>query len=399
MNPTVLFVYPTSFYRKGKLHNFRNILKFFKPHFIEKGFKVAVVSLDNSETDISDNKKYLAEHPGFEDCDIILIKRKFANRFIVGRIAEFFYEMFILKRVIKEQQPALVYAYGHEATFLASFWKRRAAFSLGFDMRGDELAELKHKKAPFFKIFLVKRILKRVEKKSDVIFAVSDTYIKDGNQGKYIVRYNYYDEEIFHYDEAAARMEKERLGLKDRFVFVYSGTYRYYQMNKGTVKFFSDFNRHYPDSFFLVNAQNEPGKFEALFREYGVPQDAYCVRSLEQEKVSRCQIAADMAFLLREDLVLNHNSFPTKFSEYMASGVPVLMTPHIHTIAPMVEKNRLGEVIELKDDYTKDFDIIYTKYKNNYETKARCARFAQQNLCWQKQAEDIVNRLLDRLNI
>lgn len=397
MKRTVLFVYPASFYRKGKLHNFRNILTFFTPHFVRKGFRVLAVSFDNLEDDLSINKKYLSGTDDFDDCRIILVQRKFKPRSLVFKIPNSLYELFTLKKIIKKHRPALVYCYGHELAFLASILKKNFAFLLVTDMRGDQIAELKHKKVSGLKIFLTRSILNRVEKKSDRIFVVSDTYVKKGSQSKYIVRYNYYDERVFHYDEREAVDQKRRLGLADKFVFVYSGTYRYYQMNEETVKFFHDFNKLYPDSFFMVNVSNQPEKFEKLFRKFDVPRDAYEIRSLDQAEINRYQVAADMAFSLREDLPLNHHSFPTKFSEYMAGGVPVLMTPHIHSIAPMVKKHQLGEVIELKDDYSKDFEVIYTKYKNNYEAKKRCARFAQENLSWQKESKDIVDTLLNQL--
>ena len=84
------------------------------------------------------------------------------------------------------------------------------------------------------------------------------------------------------------------------------------------------------------------------------------------------QIIADLAYLIRDDLKLNHHAFPTKFAEYLASGVPVITTPYIHTIAPMVKNNDLGEVIEpfkLGKNYDEIIDFIYKKYKNNYNLK------------------------------
>jgi glycosyltransferase involved in cell wall biosynthesis len=94
---------------------------------------------------------------------------------------------------------------------------------------------------------------------------------------------------------------------------------------------------------------------------------------------------------LREDLPLNHHSFPTKFAEYLASGVPVLMTPFIYSIAPMVIENNLGEVIEIKNDYSAEIEQIYSKYKSNLPIKNHCSNFAQTELMWQNKAISIFN--------
>jgi hypothetical protein len=63
------------------------------------------------------------------------------------------------------------------------------------------------------------------------------------------------------------------------------------------------------------------------------------------------------------------------------------MTPYIHSISPMVISNNLGEVIDIKDDYSEDIELIYKKYKNNLSCKKHCCQFAQKELMWQNKAK------------
>jgi hypothetical protein len=65
------------------------------------------------------------------------------------------------------------------------------------------------------------------------------------------------------------------------------------------------------------------------------------------------------------------------------------MTPHIHTIAPLVIESKLGEVIQLKNDYSSEIEHICYSFKSNYEIKRRCSVYAQQHLMWQRKAKDI----------
>ena len=190
--------------------------------------------------------------------------------------------------------------------------------------------------------------------------------------------------------------KKKELRLEDIFVFVYTGNTHYYQYLEGTVKFYSQFLEKYNDSFFIIITEHDSSKFISLLDKYNIPAANYLLKSLPQNEISDLQQVADMAFLLREDLPLNHHSFPTKFAEYLASGVPVLMTPYIYSIAPMVKENELGEVIEIKNDYSEEIEKIYLKYKNNLSIKDHCSRFASEELMWQNKAKfifDIINKL------
>jgi glycosyltransferase involved in cell wall biosynthesis len=234
--------------------------------------------------------------------------------------------------------------------------------------------------------------------KVDLAFSVSDSY-QLNSKIKFIPKYNYYDGEIFRYDEEQMLEMKKELKLDDKFIFVYTGNTHYYQYLEGTIKFYHQFHNKYKDSFFIVITEHDCFKFKELFNKYSIPETDYLITSLNQNKISELQQIADMGFLLRKDLPLNHHSFPTKFAEYLASGVPVLMTPFISTIAPMVRENDLGEVIEIKSDYSSEITRIYSKYKSNLELKEHCSKFAQSELMWQNKARFIFNQIQNICNV
>jgi glycosyltransferase involved in cell wall biosynthesis len=93
-------------------------------------------------------------------------------------------------------------------------------------------------------------------------------------------------------------------------------------------------------------------------------------------------------------LPLNHEAFPTKFSEYLASGVPVLITRHVHTLAEMVDKNGLGEIWE-DDESEQEVQKRILTYHSNNEVRERCAAFARENLSWQTKAPWLADVLSD----
>ena len=62
----------------------------------------------------------------------------------------------------------------------------------------------------------------------------------------------------------------------------------------------------------------------------------------------------------------------------------------------MVNENNLGEIIDIKSDYSADIDKIYLKYKNNLQVKNHCSQFARAELMWQNRAKSIYN-IIDKI--
>lgn len=59
--------------------------------------------------------------------------------------------------------------------------------------------------------------------------------------------------------------------------------------------------------------------------------------------------ACDQALLLREDTVTNRVASPTKFAEYLACGLPVLISEHIGDFSAAVADEKLGTVLREGD--------------------------------------------------
>jgi hypothetical protein len=311
---------------------------------------------------------------------------------VLFQIAEYISNLIRTAIFVLIKKPNIVYAYSDKPLYIISPLKKFFKFRLIYDMRGDSLDEIKVRGASKKYISRLSKTHKRAIDSVDLVFSVSATYDKEF-EGKFIPKFNYYDGEIFRYDKSLMLKKKEELKLLDKLVFVYTGNAHYYQYLDGTMNFFSQFLKKHSDSFLIIITEYEYPIFEALLKKYDVPENSFLFKSLPQNEISELQQVADIGFLLREDLPLNHHSYPTKFAEYLASGVPVLMTPHIHSIAPIVIKNNLGEVINIKDDYSAEIEKIYLNYKNNLLYKEHCSQFAKKELMWQTKSVDIFNTI------
>jgi hypothetical protein len=68
------------------------------------------------------------------------------------------------------------------------------------------------------------------------------------------------------------------------------------------------------------------------------------------QQVAKYLSLADYGFLFRRDTVTNRVSAPTKFAEYLAAGLKILISPWIGDYSDLVERENLGCVARNADD-------------------------------------------------
>jgi glycosyltransferase involved in cell wall biosynthesis len=392
-NRKILFlIFSPLFTKGGHSKNFLNLIIHLEPEIKKHQFTAYIISYNNNKLEKVENVNKISKISFFNTYKVKILRRVFPSGKMIFQLGEYFVNFIKTAVFLLMQRPDIVYSYSNKPLYLISPLKKIFNFKLIYDMRGDILDESKAQGASNNYIYRLSKTHKRAIDSVDLIFSVSTKY---NNKYKYIFinKFNYYDGEIFKYNESSMIKKKNELGLYDKFVFVYTGNTHYYQYLDGTMNFFSQFLNKHPDSFLIIITEYDYTVFDTLFKKYKIPDSSSLFKSLPQNQISELQQIADMGFLMREDLPLNHHSYPTKFAEYLASGVPVLMTPHIHSIAPVVIENNLGEVIENKDDYSEEIEKIYNKYKNNFKCKEHCSQFAKKELMWQKKSIDIFDNI------
>ena len=103
------------------------------------------------------------------------------------------------------------------------------------------------------------------------------------------------------------------------------------------------------------------------------------VRWARASEVAGILADCDMGLLLREDTVTNRVASPTKFAEYLAAGLPVLISPHIGDFSQAVREHDLGSVIEVDD-------VVPKLHPTDPATSVRMRAYAREYLT--KQAFD-----------
>jgi glycosyltransferase involved in cell wall biosynthesis len=389
---TILFLLPVAFLQKAdepgfqvQTQNFRTTFEFVFPELLKRGRDVLLISLNNSEGQLHNGVEYMQRGNLDKQCRAWFFKRRMGHGRFFPQLVQFFINLWLIARILHRSKVNVLYGYNDVGTLYGAFLKPFFGFKLAYDMRGDRVNEMTVQGAPFWRVKFYRRIRNICLKSSDIVFTVSRS-CKDLPKGKrHFPKYNYYNGNYFYYEAETALKMREKLGLGNRFVFVYSGTDKYYQMIPEMVRFFAHFLEICPDAWFMINVPVKSEKFLKELKQFNIPDSAWGMFHLNQQTLNNYQMVADVAFLIRENLPLNHEAFPTKFSEYLASGVPVLITPHVHTLAEMVNENHIGTIWSEKVS-EKEIQNQLLKYRGNAEIKERCAIFAMKELSWQRKA-------------
>lgn len=119
---------------------------------------------------------------------------------------------------------------------------------------------------------------------------------------------------------------RAELGIAENdIVFVYAGGIYKWQKIEASLDIFKKYNLHNPASKFLILTRDND-KLNAILEneEWNDIKSSIIVTSAPYEKVPRYLNAADIAYLIRDNVVLNAVASPTKLAEYLACGLPII---------------------------------------------------------------------------
>ncbi|MDK2970648.1 MAG: hypothetical protein PWP23_403 [Candidatus Sumerlaeota bacterium] len=132
----------------------------------------------------------------------------------------------------------------------------------------------------------------------------------------------------------------------DTLVFAYAGTMAGWQCGREMVALFAALHRHDARCrFLLLVPQADHPKVHTWATEFGLPAEAFTLTEVPHDEVPRRLRAAHVGVLLRRDDPVNRVSSPTKFGEYLAAGLPVLMTDCVGDSSALASAENAGMVL------------------------------------------------------
>ncbi len=199
----------------------------------------------------------------------------------------------------------------------------------------------------------VHRLLCRLEgwalRRADAIVCVSERLRRRSlrwrpeTAGKIVVIPCCYDPQVTQKDEATIRRLHEELSLDTGrdFVLVYAGSLSAWNRPEAILSCLRAFRAvHSRTRLLLLTCDLQAA--QAIFN--GEP--GMVLRCVQHGEVQHYLALADLGLLLRDRNTVNRVASPVKFAEYLACGLPVLVSPGVGDVPDIVRREQVGYILE-----------------------------------------------------
>jgi len=208
----------------------------------------------------------------------------------------------------------------------------------------------------------VKHLLKKereMVKLSDLVFCVSNVlkkyHLKNdpaAENTKFFISPCNADSDLFYFSDEIRNKIRHKLFLEKRKVLIYSGGLEMPWHVPGEIFNFFQRIHEIDNTCFLLLLTHDEDIAEIFLKEYKIQKSNIGVISLDNQEVGDYLNAADLSILLREDVPMNNVASPTKFAEYLMTGLPVVISENVGDFSQFVKDHNCGYV--LPSDYNSE---------------------------------------------
>jgi glycosyltransferase involved in cell wall biosynthesis len=189
------------------------------------------------------------------------------------------------------------------------------------------------------------------------------------------------DADRFRFDATKRELRRRELGLTDerQRLFVYVGKIGGWYLVDETFELFKVARERVGPSRLLVLSPDPPQAFRAIAERHGVPPEAYEVRSAPHHEVVEWLSAADVGLALIAPFESKRGCSPVKVGEYLAVGLPVVITRNIGDYSRWIHDERLGAVLaaETRPAYERAADELVALWQEGDVLRERCRSAAE----------------------
>ena len=139
-------------------------------------------------------------------------------------------------------------------------------------------------------------------------------------------------------------MRQER-ALGDRTVLVYAGSVGTWYLLEEMLDFFVEAKKRIPDLFFLLLINRSPEAVETAIRSRGIAASDVLVRWARHEEMPDYLSAADAGIAFIRPCLSKLSSSPTKYGEFLACGLPLVINAGIGDADTLVRNEQAGVLV------------------------------------------------------
>lgn len=195
------------------------------------------------------------------------------------------------------------------------------------------------------------------------------------------------------------RVKKRReLGWEEKFIFLYVGTLSVWQWKQAMFSLFEQACKINRKVFFcLLIPESDHSTAKKLFEQKGISPTKYIVEEMNHDEIGSFIGIADAGILLRKEHPVNYVSYPTKFGEYLAAGVPVITTPNVGDVTYLVDSHQLGIVLNPTDEGLNENELLrLVEFMDDVQTNREnwfmyCRSVAKEKLEWERYIDELID--------
>lgn len=230
-------------------------------------------------------------------------------------------------------------------------------------------------------------------KRSDAIVVLTERmnkYLKDNFRSDVLIQTIpcCVDMEKFAYDEKKRIGLRNKFGLYDKFVFIYSGSLGTYNLLDEMFDFFKTAKDMIHNAHFFILTQDKDRVISLLNEYRGINKEQFTIESALPPDVPAYLSMADAGLIFRRDSVTAIAACPTKFGEYLACGLPVVSMSKIGDVAAIINSNSVGAVLDsyAPSEYRKSIAMLLSLCKEKNNLRQRCRDTAEEVFSLQRGA-------------
>lgn len=233
-------------------------------------------------------------------------------------------------------------------------------------------------------------------KLSDYIFSVSNKLKEYATTNlkiikriseKIIITPGAADQELFFFDENVRKEMRNKLNLESKFVIIYTGKLNAYWHKRDKIfKLIAKLSKLDSELYFICITPDISMAMQ-LAEKYSLNIAQYLIKSLEFREIPIYLNLADIGIIIRDDIMTNRVSSPTKIPEYLLTGLPIIMSDNIGDYSDFVKKYNLGVII----DNVINIEQLYQNIKSISINRKKINEFCGKNFSKQS----VLERVLD----
>ena len=294
------------------------------------------------------------------------------------------------RRLVRDRQIELVHARSHIPATITLRLKQRLGTKMIFDVRGlmaDEYVDANHWRKQSLPYRLTKKAESRALASADGVVTLTHKIwdvIKDWDSLRtrnvpHVVVPCCADLELFRFDAAARAARRKELGIGDRFVIVYSGSIDGWYLTEEMGDFFVTLRQREPRAHLLWLTTGSHERIRDLMQARGLTNRDYTVHTATAREVPSYLSASDAGLAFIKPCFSKLASSPTKFAEYLACGLPLVINRGVGDSDSLADENYVAAMIsEFNDEeYARAVKDLLFMTANPEETRGRTRAVAE----------------------